>query len=126
MFGHLYLAITLLVAITVAFSAVTKIRRDLHSVRRIHGAVGVPLSYFSFLAAFQLAGALGLILGVRWPLVGIVAGVALVVYFTTAIMAHVRAHDFKGIRAAVLMFFAVIIALTMRLHLGPHPHWYRF
>lgn len=126
MFRHLYLAITLLVAVAVAFSGVMKIRRDLHTVRAIHGAVGVPLSYFSFLAAYQLAGALGLILGVHWPVVGIVAGVGLVVYFLTAILAHIRMHDFKGVRVAVLMFFAVTIALTMRLHLGPHPHWYRF
>jgi len=126
MFRHWYLAVTLLVAIGVAFSAVLKIRRDLHTVRTIHGAVGVPLNYFWFLAACQLAGAVGLILGVRWPLVGIVAGVGLIVYFVTAILAHLRAHDFNGARAAVLMFFAVAIALTMRLHLGPHPHWYRF
>lgn len=126
MFRHLYLAITLLVAVAVAFSAVMKIRHDLHAVRTIHGAVGVPLSYFSFLAAYQLAGALGLILGVHWPLVGIVAGIGLIVYFVTAILMHITKHDFEGLRAAVLMFFAVAIALTMRLHLGPHPHWYKF
>jgi uncharacterized membrane protein YphA (DoxX/SURF4 family) len=126
MFRHWYLAITLVVAATVAVSAVMKLRRDPNSVRTIHGDVGLPLSYFWFLAAYQLAGAVGLILGVRWPLVGIVAGLALVVYFVTAMLAHIRSHDFKGLRAAVLMFFAVAIALTTRLHLGPHPHWYRF
>jgi DoxX-like protein len=126
MFSHLYLLVTILVAVAVAFSAVMKIRRHPHAVRKIHGDVGVPLHYFPFAAALQLAGALGLILGIRWPLVGIVAGVGLIVYFVTAMLAHIRAHDFQGIRAAVLMFFAVAIALTMRLHLGPHPHWYRF
>ena len=126
MFSHLYLVVTLLVAVAVAFSAVMKIRRHPHAVRTIHGDVGVPLHYFSFAAALQLAGALGLILGIRWPLVGIVAGLGLIVYFVTAMLAHIRAHDFKGIRAAVLMFFAVAIAVTMRLHLGPHPHWYKF
>jgi uncharacterized membrane protein YphA (DoxX/SURF4 family) len=126
MFSHLYLAVTFLVAVAVAFSAVMKIRRDPHAVQKVHGDVGLPLGSFWLLATYQLVGALGLLLGVRWPLVGIVAGLALILYFVTAMVAHIRAHDFKGLRVAVMMFFAVAIALTTRLHLGPHPHWYRF
>jgi len=122
----LYTAITLIVAAMVAFSGIMKIRRDPQVVRVIHEIVGVPLSYFPALAALEFAGALGLVLGMVWPWVGVVAGVGLVLYFMGAIVSHLRVGDIKGLGPAAFMFVAAIIALTMRLHLGPHPHWYKF
>jgi hypothetical protein len=122
----LYLAITFIVAGMVALSAIMKIRRDPRIVRVINEIVGVPLNYFPVLAACEFAGALGLVLGIFWPLLGVVAGVGLVLYFMGAIVSHLRVGDFKGVGPAAFMFVAVIIALTMRLHLGPHPHWYKF
>lgn len=110
----------------VAFSGIMKIRRDPKVTRIIHEIVGVPLRYFPLLAACELVGALGLVLGIFWPLLGVVAGVALVLYFMGAIVSHLRVGDFKGIGPALFMFVAATIALTMRLHLGPHPHWYKF
>ena len=89
----MYLAITFIVAAIVALSAVMKIRRDPRIVRSIHEIVGVPLNYFPFLAACELAGALGLVLGIFWPLLGVVAGVGLVLYFVGAIVSHLRVGD---------------------------------
>lgn len=120
------MTITLIVAALVAFSAIQKIRRDPRVVRVIHEVVGFPLSSFPLLAACELAGALGLVLGIRWPLLGILAGVGLALYFIAAILSHFRVGDFKGFGPALFMWVAVMIALGMRLHLGPHPHWYRF
>jgi len=122
----LYLTITLIVAGLVAFSAIAKIRRDPVVVRTIHDVVGLPLTYFPLLAVCELAGALGLILGIFWPLLGIVAGVGLVLYFVVAILSHFRVGDFRGFGPAFFMWVAVMVALGMRLHLGPHPHWYKF
>lgn len=122
----MYLAITLIVAAMVALSGIMKILRDPRTVRPINEIVGVPLSYFPLLAACEFAGALGLVLGIFWPWLGVVAGVGLVLYFMGAIVAHLRVGDFKGIGPAAFMFVAAIIALTFRLHLGPHPHWYKF
>jgi DoxX-like family len=122
---NLYLIVTLIVAAMVAFSAVAKIRRDPHVVRTIHEIVGMPLSYFPLLAACEFAGAVGLILGMFWPMLGIFAGVGLAVYFVVAILSHFRVGDFKGVGPAFFMWVAVMLALGMRLHLGPHPHWYR-
>ena len=110
----------------VAFSGIMKIRRDPQIVRVIHEVVGVPLSYFPVLAACEIAGALGLVLGIFWPWLGVVAGVGLVLYFVGAIVSHLRVGDWKGVGPAVFMFVAAMIALIMRLHLGPHPHWYKF
>lgn len=122
----MYVAITFIVAVMVAASGFMKIRHDPHVVRTIHEVVGVPLRYFPFLAVCEFVGALGLVLGIFWPLLGIAAGVGLVLYFTGAILAHLRVGDFKGVGPAVFMFVAVTIILTVRLHLGPHPHWHRF
>lgn len=120
----LYVTVTLIVAALVAFSAIQKIRRDPRVVRVIHEVVGLPLSTFPLLAACEFAGALGLVLGIRWPLLGIVAGVGLALYFIAAILSHFRVGDFKGVGPAFFMWVVVMIALGMRLHLGPHPHWY--
>jgi hypothetical protein len=121
----LYLAITVIVAALVALSATMKIRRDPSTVWRIHQIVGVPLSYFLFFAMCELAGALGLVLGIFWPLLGIAAGVGLALYFLGAILSHLRVGDFRGLGPAFFMFVAVSIALIVRLHSGPHPHWYK-
>jgi hypothetical protein len=122
----LYLTVTFIVAAMVAFSAIAKIRRDPRVVRTIHEVVGLPLSYFSLLAACEFAGALGLILGIFWPLLGVVAGIGLAVYFIGAILSHLRVGDVRGVGPAFFMWVAVMVALGLRLHLGPHPHWYRF
>jgi hypothetical protein len=122
----LYVTITVIVAALVAVSAITKIRRDPRAVRTVHEVVGFPLSYFPLLAACEFAGALGLVLGIRWPLLGIIAGVCLALYFVGAVLSHLRVRDFTGWRPAFFMWVAVMLALGMRLHLGPHPHWYRF
>ena len=66
-----YLLVTILFAAMVAFSAIAKIRRDPRVVHVIQEVVGVPLQFFPLLAACELAGALGLVLGGRrsrhWP-----------------------------------------------------------
>lgn len=121
----MYLIVTLIVAVIVAFSAIAKIRRDPRVVRVIHEVVGVPLNYFPPLAGLELAGALGLVLGIFWPLAGILAGIGLALYFVGAILSHFRVGDFKGFGPAFFMWVAVMIALAMRLHRGPHPNWYR-
>jgi tetrahydromethanopterin S-methyltransferase subunit F len=122
----LYLTVTLIVAAMVAFSAIAKVRRAPHVVRTIHDVVGLPVSYFPLLAGCEFAGALGLILGIFWPLLGVLAGVGLALYFMGAILSHFRVRDFRGFGPAFFMWVAVMIALGVRLHLGPHPHWYRF
>jgi hypothetical protein len=42
----------------------------------------VPLTYFPLLAACEFAGALGLVLGIRWPPLGVAAGIGLVLYLS--------------------------------------------
>jgi len=121
-----YLAVTIVFAAMVTFSGIMKIRRDEHVVRVIHEVVGVPMQYFSILAACEFVGAAGLVLGIWWPLLGIAAAIGLILYFVGAVLSHLRVGDAKGMGPAAFMFVAAMVALAFRLHLGPHPHWYRF
>jgi hypothetical protein len=81
----------------------------------IHGTVGVPLKYFPLLAVGELIGAIGLVIGLKWPAVGIAAGVWLLVYFFAAVAAHVRVNDLKGIGPAFTMW--VLAGFTLALQL---------
>jgi DoxX-like family len=72
--GIAYLVITILLAAMVTFSGIGKIRRDPRIVQVIHQVVGVPMKYFPLLAACEFAGALGVVLGIWWPLLGVAGG----------------------------------------------------
>lgn len=109
-----YLVVTIVFATIVTFSGIGKIRRDPHQVRVIHETVGVPLKFFSLLAACEFAGALGLLAGIVWPPFGIAGGVGLVLYFVGAVVSHVRVGDFKGIGAPGFMLMLAAGALTLR------------
>lgn len=110
-----YLVITLVFAVMVSYSGVGKIRRDPPQVRVIHETVGVPLKYFALLAACEFAGALGLVVGIWWPLIGMAAGIGLVLYFVGAIVSHLRVGDVKGSGSAAFMLVLAAGAIALRM-----------
>jgi uncharacterized membrane protein YphA (DoxX/SURF4 family) len=110
-----YLVITMLLAAMVLFSGIGKIRRDPRIVQIIHEVVGVPLKYFPLLATCEFAGALGVVLGIWWPCLGVVASICLVIYFVGAAVSHVRVGDLKGIGPAAFMLVVAAAALTLRI-----------
>jgi uncharacterized membrane protein YphA (DoxX/SURF4 family) len=110
-----YLIVTLVFAAMVAFSGLGKIRRDPKIMHVIHEVVGVPMKYFSLLAACELAGALGLVLGIWWPSIGVAAGIGLVLYFVAATVSHLRVGDVKGIGPAAFMLALAVGALALRI-----------
>ena len=110
-----YLVLTVVFALMVAYSGVGKIRRDPLPVRVVHETVGVPLKYFPLLAACEFAGAMGLVVGIWWPLIGVAAGIGLVFYFVGAVVSHLRVGDVKGIGPAVFMLVLAAGALALRI-----------
>ncbi len=110
-----YLVITLLFALMVSYSGAGKIRRDPLQVRVVHETVGVPLKYFPLLAACEFAGAVGLVVGIWWPLIGIAAGIELVLYFVGAVVSHLRVGDVKGVGSAAFMLVLAAGALALRI-----------
>jgi hypothetical protein len=110
-----YLVVTVLFAVMVAFSSFGKMRRDPRQVKVIRDTVGIPLKYFPLLALCEFAGALGLVAGIRLPALGIAAGIGLVLYFTGAIVSHLRVGDAKGIGPAAFMFVLAAGVLALRI-----------
>jgi uncharacterized membrane protein YphA (DoxX/SURF4 family) len=113
--GVAYLVITILLAAMATFSGIGKILRHPHIVQVVREVVGVPLKYFPLLAACELAGALGVVLGIWWPVVGVAAGVGLVIYFVGACVSHLRVGDIKGIGPAAFMLLLAVAALALRI-----------
>jgi hypothetical protein len=110
-----YLVITVVFALLVSFSGIVKISRDPRQVKVIHETIGVPLKYFPLLAACEFAGAVGLVVGIWWPFIGVAAGSGLVLYFLGAIVSHVYVGDIKGIGAAQFMLVVAGGALALRV-----------
>lgn len=105
-----------------AFSGLGKLRRDPRIVQVIHEVIGVPLKYLPLLAACEFAGALGLVLGIWWPDLGMAAGIGLVLYFVAAIVSHLRVGDVKGMGPAAFLLTLSVAALVLRIltHKGFH------
>lgn len=80
--------------------------------------VGVPPKVLPLLAAAEIAGAVGLIVGFFWWPIGVAAAVGVVLYFVGAVIAHLRVKDVKNVApAAVLGVLAVVeLALLLTTH----------
>lgn len=76
--------------------------------------VRFPVKYASALASAELAGALGLLLGLQWWPIGVAAAGGVVLYFLGAVGAHIRARQGNPAPAAILLALAVT-ALVLRI-----------
>lgn len=116
--GNVYMIVTIATIAANAYAATA----DLTHARFVLATmteVGVPRSWLPPLAFLKGAGAAGLLLGLLGvrPL-GIAAALGLVLFFTGALAAHVRARVFRNI-AVPATFFALAaasaaLALTVR------------
>lgn len=113
--GIAFLVVAVVLASMVLFSGIGKLRNDPHIVKVIHETVGVPMKYFPLLAACEIAGAFGLVLGIWWPILGIAAAIGLVIYFLGAIVSHVRVGDIRGIGPAAMLLTMSAGALILRV-----------
>lgn len=113
--GIAFLVITVLLAAMVLFSGFGKLRKDPQIVKVVHETVGVPMKYFPFLAACEIAGGVGLVLGIWWWPLGVAAGIGLLLYFLGAVLSHVRVSDIKGIGPATALLTLSVAALCLRL-----------
>jgi uncharacterized membrane protein YphA (DoxX/SURF4 family) len=107
-----YVIIGIVLAVALVGSGMGKITKAKSIVDSIT-SLGVPPGLLPFLAACEIAGALGLIVGIWWRPLGIAAAVGVVLYFIGAVGAHLRKRDFKGIPGAGLLL--VVSAVTLAL-----------
>jgi uncharacterized membrane protein YphA (DoxX/SURF4 family) len=69
--------------------------------------VGFPENRLWLLAAAEIAGAAGLVIGPFWWPLGMVAAACLIAYFVGAAISHLRVGDRQVIAPVVLMLVAV-------------------
>jgi len=108
-----YLIVTVLAVAANIFSATLdfiRFRQILINMAK----VGVSESWITMLGALKAAGALGLLVGLRVPLIGIAAAVGLVLFFVGAIITHLRGRDYSFGLAIVFLLLAVA-ALVLRV-----------
>jgi|SRR5581483_962913 len=108
-----YIAVTLLAAAANFFSA----GADFVGYRQVAvnmARAGVPASWMTPLGVLKAAAALGLIVGIVVPSVGIAAATGLVLFFIGAIVAHLRGR-FYAFTLPIGFLALAAAALALRL-----------
>jgi hypothetical protein len=108
-----YVVVSILLAAGLIGSARGKLVRDERIATGITG-LGVPLAWFPFLAACEIAGGLGLLAGLVFAPLGIAAAAGVILYFVGALIAHLRAGD-KGLVTPLVLLVVAVAALLLRV-----------
>jgi DoxX-like family len=108
-----YTAVTLVAASALAYAAYLNFSRDqmvLTAAKRVQVS---EASIYPF-GAILAAGALGLLIGLAIPWLGIAPAVGVVLYFMCAVAAHLRVND-RHIGAAMAFLVMGLAALVVSL-----------
>ncbi|HEY0451296.1 DoxX family protein [Actinophytocola sp.] len=74
---------------------------------------GVPRSWWPWLGTAKAAGAAGLVVGLFLPVIGVLAGIGLVLYFAGAVLTVVRARWYSHIPFPLLYMAPVVGSLAL-------------
>jgi hypothetical protein len=108
-----YIVVTILAAAANIFSATLDFIRYKPILINM-AKVGVSESWITILGILKAAGALGLVIGIGVPAVGIAAAAGLVLFFIAAIIIHLRGHD-HSFGLAIVFLLLAIAALGLRV-----------
>jgi len=108
----MYTIVTVVGALMVAFSAVSVFARAKWVMQPL-ADYGVPLSWAPWLGTAKALGAAGLVVGLFLPVLGVVAGVCLVLYFAGAVVTVLRAHWYSHVAFPLLYVAPVIASLAL-------------
>ncbi|MGV9772698.1 DoxX family protein [Streptosporangium sp. NPDC003464] len=107
-----YVVVTVLAAAWVGFSALSIFMRAKWVVEPLSD-YGVPRSWWPWLGAAKAAGAAGLLAGLSVPVIGVLAGIGLVLYFTGAVITVIRARSYSHIPFPLLYLVPVVAAMAL-------------
>jgi hypothetical protein len=110
-----YGVIAIVLALLLLASAAIKLARRPAQVVDGFIALGVQPGMLPLLAACEIAGAVGLVLGLWYPWLGIAAAIGVVLYFVGAIGAHLLKKDFKGLPSPSMLLAFAAAALILRV-----------
>lgn len=108
----MYLTFTLVAAAMVGFSAFSVFARAKWVVEPL-AEYGVPRRWWPWLGAAKAAGAVGLVVGLFVPAIGVAAAVGLVLYFLGAVITVLRARWFSHVAFPVMYMAPVVVSLTL-------------
>ncbi|MED7949354.1 DoxX family protein [Kitasatospora sp. NPDC058201] len=91
-----FIVVTVLAAVMAGFSGGSIFARAAFVVEPLT-EYGVPRSWWNWLGAAKAAGALGLLVGLFAPVVGVLAATGLVLYFGGAVITVVRARSYAHV-----------------------------
>ena len=112
-----YVIVTVVGAAMVAFSAGATFLRAEFVVQSLTD-YGVPLSWLPWLGTAKAAGALGLLVGLFVPAIGVLAAAAVVLYFVGAVITVARARWYSHIVFPLLYMAPVLSALVLAFPTG--------
>jgi hypothetical protein len=109
-----YVVVTIVAAALVGYSALAVFFRASWVVQALND-YGVPRAWWPWLGAAKAAGAVGLVIGLFVPLLGVLAEVALILYFATAVVVVARARWYSHIPYPLVYVAPVVAATALRL-----------
>lgn len=106
-------AVSVLLALAALGSAGAKLSAQPQVVDML-ARLGVPGSWIPRLAAAEIAGGLGLLVGLAVAPLGVAAAIGLVCYFVGAVATHLRVRD-REVVAPVALAALAVAALVLRI-----------
>ena len=107
-----YVIVTVLAALMAGFSAGSVLFRAAWVVEPL-AEYGVPESWWVWLGVAKAAGAIGLLVGLAVPIIGVLAGIGLVLYFAGAAITVIRARVYAHVPFPLVYAAPVIGALAL-------------
>jgi len=107
-----YVVVTVVAAALAAFSAGSVFFRASWVVEPL-ADYGVPRSWWPWLGTAKAAGAVGLLAGLAVPVIGLMAGIGLVLYFTGAVITVLRARSYTHVPFPLVYMAPVVGALVI-------------
>jgi uncharacterized membrane protein YphA (DoxX/SURF4 family) len=104
-----------LLAFAAIGSAISKLKK-VPDVMAAMAKVGVAPNRIPLLALLEIAGGLGVILGIWVPTLGLISSLALVLYFVGALFSHFsRGHNPADFGAALGIFVIAVVTTLLQL-----------
>lgn len=107
-----HVIVTIVAALWIGFSAYSVFAKAPYVVGPL-ADYGVPRSWWPWLGAAKAAGSLGLLVGLWVPLIGLAAGVGLVLYFLGAVVTVLRARSYQTLVAPLMYLTPAAAALVL-------------
>jgi len=115
---NFYVVVIVLAALAYGYAALLSFA-GAQSVKVVAERVRVSQKWMIPLGMVLGSGAVGLLIGLAVPALGIAAASGLVVYFICALCAHIRVHD-HGVGGAVGFFVLALVALAVEIAYRAH------